>query len=135
LVRDWSSDVCSSDLELWRRSIYRFVVRTTPHRFMSTLDCPDPANLTPVRMQTTTVLQALTLSNNEFMLRQAESMAARIEGEDLAGGDRVQRAFALALQRPARPEEALAAKTLAAEHGLFALCRMLLNASEFIYID
>jgi mono/diheme cytochrome c family protein len=121
--------------ELWRRSIYRFVVRTTPHRFMSTLDCPDPANLTPVRMQTTTALQALTLSNNEFMLRQAESMAARIEGEGPAGGDRVQRAFALALQRPARPEEARAAKTLAAEHGLFALCRMLLNASEFIYID
>jgi hypothetical protein len=37
--------------ELWRRSIYRFVVRTTPHRFMTTLDCPDPANLTPVRAQ------------------------------------------------------------------------------------
>ena len=84
--------------ELWRRSIYRFVVRTTPHRFMSTLDCPDPANLTPVRMQTTTALQALTLSNNEFMLRQAESMATRIEGEGSAGGERVQRAFALALQ-------------------------------------
>ena len=33
--------------ELWRRSIYRFVVRTTPHTFMTTLDCPNPANLTP----------------------------------------------------------------------------------------
>jgi hypothetical protein len=39
------------------------------------------------------------------------------------------------MQRPARPEEARAAKALASEHGLFALCRMLLNASEFIYID
>ena len=28
-------------------SIYRFVVRTTPNRFMTTLDCPDPANFTP----------------------------------------------------------------------------------------
>ncbi|MFM8470929.1 MAG: DUF1549 domain-containing protein, partial [Limisphaerales bacterium] len=54
--------------ELSRRSIYRFVVRTTPHRFLTTLDCPDPANLTPARTQTTTALQALTLINSEFML-------------------------------------------------------------------
>jgi len=67
--------------ELWRRSVYRFVVRTTPHRFMTTLDCPDPANLTPARMQTTTALQALTLSNNDFMLRQARYLATRIENE------------------------------------------------------
>ncbi|MDA1006391.1 MAG: DUF1553 domain-containing protein, partial [Verrucomicrobia bacterium] len=32
---------------LWRRSIYRYIVRTTPNRFLTTLDCPDPANLTP----------------------------------------------------------------------------------------
>ena len=37
--------------ELWRRSIYRFIVRTTPHQFMSTLDCPNPANLTPARVE------------------------------------------------------------------------------------
>ncbi len=35
--------------ELWRRSIYRFVVRTTPQQFLTTLDCPNPANLTPAR--------------------------------------------------------------------------------------
>ena len=121
--------------ELCRRSIYRFVVRTTPHRFMSTLDCPDPANLTPARMQTTTALQALTLSNNEFMLRQAESMAARIEADGGTQSARVQRAFALAFQRPAAPVEARAAEELVAAHGLFALCRMLLNTNEFVYLD
>ncbi|MFM9030413.1 MAG: DUF1553 domain-containing protein, partial [Opitutaceae bacterium] len=61
--------------ELWRRSIYRFIVRTTPHQFLSTLDCPDPANLTPARVRTTTALQALTLANNEFMLKQARRLA------------------------------------------------------------
>ncbi len=28
--------------ELWKRSIYRFVVRTTPDQFLTTLDCPNP---------------------------------------------------------------------------------------------
>ena len=35
--------------ELWRRSIYRFAVRSTPQPFMTTLDCPNPANLSPAR--------------------------------------------------------------------------------------
>ena len=120
---------------LWRRSIYRFIVRTTPHQFMSTLDCPDPANLTPVRVQTTTALQALTLSNNEFMLKQARYLAARVERETTTRDAAVRRAFALAFQRDATPAEVRAAATLAAEQGLFAVSRALLNANEFIYVD
>ena len=50
--------------ELWRRSVYRFVVRTTPNPFLTTLDCPNPANLTPVRSVTTTALQSLALLND-----------------------------------------------------------------------
>ena len=51
----------SDSPEFWRRSIYRFVVRTTPNDFMKALDCPDPANLTPKRLTTTTALQSLCL--------------------------------------------------------------------------
>ncbi|MBK8093002.1 MAG: DUF1553 domain-containing protein [Verrucomicrobiaceae bacterium] len=109
--------------ELWRRSIYRFVVRTTPHQFMTTLDCPDPANFTPARAQTTTALQALTLSNNEFMLQQARYLAERANTPE--------RAFQLCFQRGATPAELAAAKSI----DLFSLCRMLLNANEFIYVD
>jgi hypothetical protein len=121
--------------ELWRRSIYRFVVRTTPHRFMTTLDCPDPANLTPARMQTTTALQALTLSNNDFMLRQARYLATRIENEAADTPARIRRAFELCFQRPPTSTELQAAQTLVTEQGLFALCRMLMNANEFVYLD
>jgi hypothetical protein len=39
---------------LWRRSIYRFVVRTTPNRFMTTSTARIPANFTPKRLNTTT---------------------------------------------------------------------------------
>ena len=127
--------ITPDDPSLWRRSIYRFIVRTTPHQFMSTLDCADPANLTPVRVQTTTALQALTLSNNEFMLKQARHLAARVERETTTRDAAVRRAFALAFQRDATPAEVRAAATLTAERGLFALSRALLNANEFIYVD
>lgn len=125
--------------EMWRRSIYRFVVRTTPHPFMTTLDCPDPANLTPVRAQTTTALQALAMINNEFMLRQARYLATRIQQtvkeKPDADSAAVNEAFQRAFQRRPTPAEMNAAKALVADQGLFALCRMLLNANEFIYVD
>ena len=121
--------------ELWRRSIYRFIVRTTPHRFMTTLDCPDPANLTPARIQTTTALQALTLSNNDFMLQQARHLTKRIANETDSPKAAIRRAFALAFQREATAAELQAATLLVTEQSLFALCRMLMNANEFIYVD
>ena len=121
--------------ELWRRSVYRFVVRTTPHQFMSTLDCPDPANLTPARVTTTTALQALALSNNEFMLQQAEHLAARVKGDVAETTAACRRAFELTFQRQPTEAELKAAESLVAQQGLFALCRALLNANEFVYVD
>ena len=121
--------------ELWRRSIYRFIVRTTPHEFMSTLDCPNPANLTPARVQTTTALQALTLSNNDFMLQQARYLTERIEGERAEPSARIVRAFELCFQRQPSADEATSATRLVESQGMFTLCRMLLNANEFVYVD
>jgi hypothetical protein len=125
--------------EMYRRSIYRFVVRTTPHPFMTTLDCPDPANLTPVRAQTTTALQALAMINNDFMLRQARYMATRIQqnvqGQPNADIAAITESFVRAFQRSPTSTELDAAGRLVAEQGLFGLCRILLNANEFIYVD
>lgn len=121
--------------ELWRRSVYRFVVRTTPHRFMTTLDCPDPANLTPVRAQTTTALQALTLSNNPFMLEQSGHLAARVEEGAASTAEAVQRAFRLCVARSASEPEVAAAIELVRAHGMRELCRMLFNTNEFSYVD
>jgi hypothetical protein len=118
--------------ELWRRSIYRYLVRTTPNPFMTTLDCPDPANLTPKRMTTTTALQSLALYNNDFMLRQARHFAGRLEA---AGGDSVHHAYALAFGRAPSPEEARLAEEFIHKEGLFAFCRAIFNANEFVYVD
>jgi len=122
--------------DLWRRSIYRFIVRSTPHPFMSTLDCPNPANLTPARLETTTALQSLALLNNDFMLRQAGHWAERLEreaGEDPAS--QVRRAYALALAREPDEAELAAAVATVKSVGLVQVCRMLFNANEFIYVD
>jgi hypothetical protein len=122
--------------ELWRRSIYRFVVRSTPHTFMTTLDCPNPANLAPARLETTTALQSLALLNNDFMLRQAGHWAARLERE--AGGDvdaRIRRAYSVAVAREPDEAELAAARRLVQSAGLAQFCRMLLNTNEFVHVD
>lgn len=121
---------------LRRRSIYRFVVRTTPQPFLTTLDCPNPANLTPARTETTTALQSLAMLNNPFMLRQARHFAERVARE---GGNapaaQAKTAFAAAFAREPSPEEQDAATALIRSSGLAELCRMLLNASEFSHVD
>ena len=122
--------------DLWRRSVYRFVVRTTTHQFLTTLDCPSPANLVPARNVTTTALQSLALLNNGFMLKQSEYLSERLKAE--AGDEptqQVNRAFDLAFGRRASPQEAAAAVALIQSRGLTQLCRMLLNSNEFVYVD
>ncbi|WP_167546669.1 DUF1553 domain-containing protein [Stieleria maiorica] len=126
----------ADDASLWRRSIYRFIVRTTPDRFLTTLDCPDPANMTPKRITTTTPLQSLALYNNDFMLRQARYFARRIEcaaGADVS--QQVERAFRLALARSPSSREADLAGEFVRRESLFALCRSLFNLNEFVYVD
>ncbi len=121
--------------DLWRRSVYRFVVRTTPQPFLATLDCPDPANLTPTRNVTTTALQSLAMFNNDFMLKQSQHFANRLMKESDHLEDRIDLAFRLAFSRPASPEEIEACQTLVDRQGLMHLCRVLLNANEFVNVD
>ena len=128
--------IVADEPKLWRRSIYRYIVRTTPDRFLTTLDCPDPANFTPKRLTTTTPLQSLALYNNEFMLRQANYFAERIKRE--AGSnpqDQVHQAFVIAFSRSPQKEEIAIANQLVEREGLFVFCRSLLNANEFVYVD
>lgn len=122
--------------ELWRRSIYRYIVRTTPNRFLTTLDCPDPANLTASRMTTTTPLQSLALYNNDFMLRQGRYLAERVESDaGLRKRDQITRAFELVFGREPTESEFILATDFVDQQGLFGLCRSLLNSNEFIYVD
>ena len=121
------------DTQTHRRSVYRFVVRSVPDPWMTSFDCADPSHCTPVRSETTTPLQALALMNDRFMLRQAERFAARVERE--APRDPVSLAARLAWQREPEPAELLLLREHEEEHGLSAVCRVLLNSNEFLYVD
>ncbi|WP_197451176.1 DUF1553 domain-containing protein [Rosistilla oblonga] len=121
--------------ELWRRSVYRFTVRTTPSSFMTALDCPDPANFTPKRNVTTTALQSLAMFNNDFMLRQSRYLADRIAAESDQVDNQIELAFQLVLVRSPSMKELQGARELVQQFGLLHLCRALLNANEFVNLD
>jgi len=121
--------------ENYRRSVYRFIFRTLPDPFMETLDCADASQLTPVRSTSVTSLQALTMLNNRFVVRQSEHIATRLErlSPDLAG--RVGAAYELILGRPASLREVDLVSAYATKHGLPNAVRMLLNSNEFMFVN
>jgi hypothetical protein len=118
-----------------RRGVYRFIFRTLPDPFMDALDCPAGDQLTPVRNASVTVQQALALWNDAFVARHAEHLAARIEKDARGMEGHIQRAFALALNRPATPEEVEEFSSYATKHGLANFCRVLLNSNEFMFVN
>jgi hypothetical protein len=119
-----------------RRSLYRAWVRSGRNRFLDVFDCPDPSTKTPKRAVTTTPLQALSLMNNSFVLRMADCFAERLQtecGDDTAA--QVGRAYELVYSRPPKPEEQAEAVQFVGDHGLPALCRVLFNTNEFLYVE
>ena len=124
-----------NDANSHRRSIYRFVVRSQPDPFMTTLDCADSSQSTPQRMETLTSLQALSLLNNDFTLAMAEHFARRLQREHPDVTSQVTRAVWLISGRTASPVERQQLSRYATQFGLPNLCRLLFNLSEFVYID
>jgi hypothetical protein len=118
-----------------RRSVYRFIVRSVPDPFMECLDCADPSLLTPKRNATLTALQALSLLNNQFMVRQAEHFAARLEAATPDRDRQIPLAFELAFGRPPTAEEQRVVREYAAKNGLANACRVILNSNEFLFVD
>jgi hypothetical protein len=122
--------------EFNRRTIYRSWIRSGTNRFLDVFDCPDPSTTTPRRLTTTTPLQALGLWNNSFVLRMSERFAERLQRE--AGTDlrrQIELAYRLAFARTPRAEELTQLVDFVREQGLSALCRVIFNSNEFLYID
>ena len=119
----------------YRRSIYRFLVRSAPDPFMESLDCPDPSLLTPKRNSTLTALQALALLNDPLVVRQAEHFAARLRETSDKLSRQIEEAYRLALGRVPNADESRILAGYAEEHGLENLCRLVLNSNEFMFVD
>ncbi|MBI1763978.1 MAG: PSD1 domain-containing protein [Acidobacteria bacterium] len=125
-----------NDARTWRRSIYRFIVRSQTQPWMTALDCADPSMRVDKRNESLSPLQALALLNNGFMLAQAQQFAARLEREktdDLAG--QIARAHWLAFGRAPTAAEQTKYVAFAQAHGLANFCRVLFNLNEFAFAD
>lgn len=118
-----------------RRSIYRFVVRSQPDPWMTVLDCADSSQSTPKRSETLTALQALSLMNHDFNLVMAERFATRLAESHVTLDRQLQQGMLLATGREPQPDELQVLSEYAQEHGLPNTCRLLLNFSEFVFID
>jgi mono/diheme cytochrome c family protein len=118
-----------------RRSIYRFIVRSQPDPFMTTLDCADSSQSVPRRDETVTALQALSLLNNKFMLRMAEHFTERIESTSDDKAEQVEQALRLVTGRPPTKEQLEILLAYSEEFGTANLCRLLFNLNEFVFVD
>jgi len=125
---DWSSPGSG------RRSIYRFIFRTLPDPFFDAFDSADASQLTAVRNESTTPLQALELLNNPFVLHECEAFASRLERSGSCIEKQVRLALELAYGRAADQAEINMLSAYAARHGLVNLCRLLVNSNEFMYL-
>ena len=118
-----------------RRSIYRYVWRGIADPFMEALDFPDLGLLTPARTYSVSSLQALSLYNDAFVLNSSTVLAKRLEKSQGKLSNQVVELIETILLRKPSNQERLAMTSFATKQGLPALCRVLLNSNEFLFID
>jgi len=123
------------DAKTWRRSVYRFIVRSQTQPWMTSLDCADPSMRVDKRNESLSALQALALLNNGFMVTQARHFAERLQREKPDLGAQIERGYQLTFGRTPSAAEREKLATFAQANGLPNLCRVLLNLNEFTFID
>jgi len=114
-------------LERHRRSIYRFVWRGVPDPFMDALDFPDLGMLAPSRSFSASALQSLALYNNSFVLHFSSELAKQITTPT--------EATRRILLREPTEDELRNFTAYAQKNGLAALCRVLINSNEFLFVN
>ncbi|MCA9132486.1 MAG: PSD1 domain-containing protein [Planctomycetales bacterium] len=99
----WATSVGA---DRYRRGMYTFFKRTSPHPTLINFDCPD-SNTTRLQRETSnTPLQALATLNNEVFTEAAQGLAQHILGRaDEDDGQRLAVALQRCIARPPRDEE------------------------------
>lgn len=127
--------------DTYRRAVYHQNARASVVDLMTDFDQPDCAFSSPSRAETTTPLQALTMMNHSFTLDMADALAARVSSEvgtGLEGPEQhnaqIRRLYVLCYEREPTDSELSTCRDFLSSQGLPALCRVLLNSSELIYL-
>ena len=140
--REWK---VTTGEDRYRRSLYTFFFRATPHPALNVFDAPDAFSACTRRIRSNTPLQALTLLNDAGFYEYAQALAARVlKAEASNDSARMEHAFRLCVARPPSATEKqrldeLLAQQLAAESGeqkqlaaWTTVARVLLNLDETI---
>jgi hypothetical protein len=121
--------------ESWRRSVYIYRKRGLPLPMLEIFDLPNQNISCGARNVSTVPTQALALMNDDFVLRQAQLFANRIE--EAAPGNaskQVELAYQLALNRPPDAAERKLGMDFLAQHKLVGFAHVLFNLNEFLYL-
>jgi Protein of unknown function (DUF1553). len=121
--------------DVWRRSIYVYRKRGLPFPMFEVFDLPDQ-NISCGRRNVSTVpTQALTLLNDEFVLRQAKLFADRVK--EAAPNDparQIDLAYRIALTRPPDEKEMAIGTDFLKKQSLADFAQVILNLNEFLYV-
>ena len=119
----------------FRRMVYLTRIRQEQDSVFGAFDCPSGNQVMPRRSRSNTPLQALNLFNSNFVLQQADLLAARLRRE---GGQKseaqIARAFQLMYGREPDRFERKESTSMIRDQGLEAFCRALYNTSEFLFV-
>ena len=119
-----------------RRMVYTMRIRMEQDSVFGAFDCPDGGQAAPNRSRSTTPIQALNLYNSAFMGDLSKRFAKRISKEVGENPSKqIERAYAWTFGRSPQKEETEETLAYLNEHGLPALCRVLLNANEFLFMQ
>ena len=135
-VKNWPAWEPSDGPDSRRRSVYVFQRRQLALPLLELLDAPVPQTSMDRREKSTTAIQSLALLNGRLVTEESQHFAARLRreaGDALHG--QIVRAFQLAFSRKPTKAELGRYNDFAREEGVAAVCRVLFNANEFVYVD
>jgi hypothetical protein len=136
----------------WRRSLYILSRRNYHLSFLAAFDHPVMSLNCTRRNSSAVVGQSLFMLNDDFVLEQSRKFAERVVSESESPGTRIERAFQIAFARKPTAQEAAWSSDLlkrrtarysaaklspeeAAQRALAGFCHVLLNTSEFLYVN
>jgi mono/diheme cytochrome c family protein len=134
--REWKA---STGDDRFRRGMYTFYWRATPHPALAVFDTADAFSACTRRLRSNTPLQALTLLNDAAFVELAGALAQRIQAE-ASEAQRLEFGFRLCTGRTPKPAERARLQTLLDEEtrdggtgkAWQTIARVLLNLDETI---
>jgi hypothetical protein len=119
---------------VWRRSVYVYRKRGLPYPLLDIFDLPNQNISCGARNISTVPTQALTLLNDEFVLRQADLFANRLREKEADPTSQIGLAYQLALGRFPSDAELHANLEFLKTSSLSEFTHVLLNLNEFLYM-